>query len=78
MLRTKATVLSKSPNGDPGWTATYDDRFGNWDVDHTLGNRTFYNTFQVRHLDAQGGVMDNYGQWAMGRDDGARTKIGRY
>src|SRR5258705_8362802 len=22
--------------------------------------------------------MDNYGQWAMGRDDGARTKIGRY
>jgi hypothetical protein len=51
---------------------------GNWDVDHTLGNRTLYNTFQVQHLDAQGNIMDNYGQWAMGRDDGSRTKIARY
>jgi hypothetical protein len=43
-----------------------------------VGNRTLYNTFQVRHLDSLGGVLDNYGQWAMGRDDGARTKISRY
>jgi hypothetical protein len=70
--------LSHEPNGDPGWSATYDDRFGNWDVDHRLGNRTLYNTFQVRHLDATGNILDNYGQWAMGRDDGSRTKIGRY
>src|SRR5262249_20059078 len=37
-----------------------------------------YNTFQVRHLDAQGGILDNYGEWALTRDDGVRTKIGRY
>jgi len=70
--------LSHEPNGDPGWTLTYDDRFGNWDVDHTVGNRVLYNTFQVRHLDGQGGITDNYGQWALTRDDGVRTKIGRY
>ncbi len=73
-----AAWLSHEPNGDPGWTLTYNDRFGNWDVDHTLGNRTLYNTFQVRHLDAQGNILDNYGEWALQRTDGVRTKIGRY
>jgi len=70
--------LSHEPNGDAGWTATYDDRFGNWDANHAIGNRILYNTFQVRHLDAQGGVLDHYGQWALTRADGVRTKIGRY
>src|SRR6185295_10948641 len=70
--------LSHEPNGDPGWTATYDDRFGNWDVDHTLGNRILYNTFQVRHVNSVGAILDNYGQWALQRSDGVRTKIGRY
>ena len=70
--------LSHDPNGDPGWSATYDDRFGNWDVDHTLGNRILYNTFQLRHVDATGGILDNYGQWALQRSDFVRTKIGRY
>ncbi len=70
--------LSHEPNGDAGWNATYDDRFGNWDADHTLGNRTLYNTFQVRHLSSTGSILDNYGEWAMQRSDGARTKIGRY
>jgi hypothetical protein len=70
--------LSHEPNGDPGWTVTYDDRFGNWDVDHTIGNRILYNIFQVRHIDGTGGILDNYGQWALQRDDGVRTKVGRY
>jgi len=70
--------LSHEPNGDAGWTATYDDRFGNWDANHAIGNRILYNTFQVRHLDAQGGVLDQYGEWALTRADGVRTKIGRY
>ena len=61
----------------PGWTLKYDDRFGNWDADHTVGNRVLYNTFQVRHLDGQG-VLRHYGQWAVTRDDGVRTKVGRY
>ena len=70
--------MSHEPNGDAGWNLTYDDRFGNWDADHTTGNRVLYNTFQVRRLDAQGGVTDHYGQWALTRDDGIRTRIGRY
>ncbi len=73
-----AAWLTHEPNGSAGWTATYDDRFGNWDVDHTLGNRILYNTFQVRHLDPQGGILDNYGEWALQRSDGVRTQIGRY
>jgi hypothetical protein len=78
LLVNPAAWLSHEPNGDAGWSATYDDRFGNWDTDHTVGNRILYNTFQVRHMDAQGGIVDHYGQWAVGRDDGARTRIGRY
>ena len=78
LLVNPAAWLSHEPNGDPGWSFTYDDRFGNWDANHTLGNRILYNTFQVRHLDSQGGVLDHYGQWATGRADGARTRIGRY
>ena len=70
--------LAHEPNGDPGWTLTYDDRFGNWDADHTVGNRILYNTFQVRHLNSAGGILDHYGEWATQRTDGARTKIGRY
>ncbi len=73
-----AAWLTHEPNGGAGWTATFDDRYGNWDIDHTLGNRRLYNTFQVRHLDSQGGILDNYGQWAIQRSDGARTKIGRF
>jgi hypothetical protein len=70
--------LTHEPAGSPGWTVTFDDRFGNWNADRTLGNRTLYNTFQVRHLDASGSSQSVYGQWAMQRSDGARTKIGRY
>ncbi|HKA01760.1 MAG TPA: Ig-like domain-containing protein [Candidatus Solibacter sp.] len=70
--------ITHEPNGGSGWNLTYDDRYGNWDIDHTLGNRTLYNTFQVRHLDGQGHILDNYGEWALQRDDGVRTKIGRF
>ncbi len=70
--------LAHEPNGDQGWNLTYDDRFGNWDADHTLGNRRLYNTFQVRHLNSTGGILDNYGEWAVQRTDGVRTKISRY
>ncbi|MBZ5602288.1 MAG: hypothetical protein LAO79_08280 [Acidobacteriia bacterium] len=70
--------LAHEPNGDPGWSLEYDDRFGNWDADHSTGNRVLVNTFQVRHLDSTGGVLDHYGQWATQRSDGARTRIGRY
>ena len=73
-----AAWLAHEPNGSFGWTATYDDRFGNWDIDHTLADRTLYNSFQVRHLNSQGGVLDEYGEWALGLADGVRTKIGRY
>jgi hypothetical protein len=73
-----AAWLAHEPNGDAGWTATYDDRYGDWDTDHTLADRTLYNSFQVRHLNAQGGVLDKYGEWALGLADGVRTKIGRY
>jgi hypothetical protein len=37
-----------------------------------------YNMFQVRHIDSSGRILDNYGQWAGQRDDGVRTKIGRF
>ena len=70
--------LSHEPNGDPGWTLTYDDRYGNWSADHSIGNRTLYNTFQVRQLDGQGNLVAPYGQSSRQRSDGARTKIGRF
>ncbi len=66
------------PNGDPGENAVYDDSFGNSDIDPTLGNRRFFNTFQVRHVDASGNILDAFGQWALQRTDGVRTKISRY
>jgi hypothetical protein len=56
----------------------YDDQYGNWSVNHAIGNRTLYNTFQVRQLDSAGNLVAPYGQAARGRADGARTKIGRY
>ncbi|HLX42492.1 MAG TPA: hypothetical protein VKR43_03620 [Bryobacteraceae bacterium] len=70
--------LSHDPNGDPGWTATYDDRYGNWSADHTIGNRRLYNTFQVRQVDGSGNLIAPFGQSSRQRDDGARTKIGRF
>jgi len=70
--------LAHEPNGDPGWSLKFDDQYGNWSVDHGIGNRTLYNTFQVRQLDSQGNLVAPYGQGAFLRDDGARTKIGRY
>jgi hypothetical protein len=70
--------FAHTPNGNAGWSATFDDRFGNFDVDKTVGNRIIYNTFQVRRLDAGGKATDNYGQEALTRDDGPRTKIGRF
>ncbi|MBS1827263.1 MAG: Ig-like domain-containing protein [Acidobacteria bacterium] len=73
-----AAWLTHEPNGSAGWTAGFDDRFGNWSADHKLGNRILNNTFQVRHTDASGNILSNYGQWAMQRDDGARTKIARF
>jgi len=70
--------LSHEPNGDPGWSLTFDDRYGNWSADHNIGNRILYNTFQVRQLDGQGNLVAPFGQSARQRDDGARTKIGRF
>jgi hypothetical protein len=78
LLVNPAAWLSHDPNGDPGWTVTFDDRYGNWSVDHNIGNRTLYNTFQVRQLDAQGNLVAPYGQSSAQRSDGARTKIGRF
>ncbi|HLK67269.1 MAG TPA: Ig-like domain-containing protein [Bryobacteraceae bacterium] len=70
--------LAHEPNGDAGENAIYDDNFGNWDADHTVGNRRLYNTFQVRHLDASGNVLDHFGQWPTQRSDGSRTQVSRY
>jgi hypothetical protein len=70
--------LMHNPNGDPGENAVYDDFYGNWDLDHTLGNRRFFNTFQVRHVDSTGAILDNFGQWALQRADGVKTQISRY
>jgi hypothetical protein len=73
-----AAWLTHEPNGSNGWNVTYDDRYGNWDLDHTLGNRILNNTFQVRHLNAQGGILDNYGEEALQRTDGVRTQVSRF
>jgi len=70
--------LTHEPYGSPGWTVTFDDRFGNFSANRSLGNRRLYNTFQVRHVDSQGTPLSVYGQWASQRSDGARTRIGRY
>ena len=56
----------------------YDDQYGKWDLDHNLGNHTLANTFRVRQLDSQGNLLHLFGQCACGREDGARTAIGRY
>jgi len=70
--------LAHEPNGDPGWSLTFDDRYGNWSADHNIGNRTLYNTLQVRQLDSKGNLVAPYGQSASQRSDGVRTKIGRF
>ncbi len=70
--------LTHDPNGDPGWSAGFDDRYGNWSLNHAIGNRTFFNTFQVRQLDGQGNLVAPYGQSSAQRSDGVRTKIGRF
>jgi hypothetical protein len=67
--------FTHNPNGTAGETLVYNDWFGNWDADPTLGNRTLFNNFQVRHLDGHGAVLDNYGQWALQRSDGVNTAI---
>jgi hypothetical protein len=78
LLVNPAAWLAHEPFGDPGWTLKFDDQYGNWSVDHNIGNRTLYNTFQVRQLDAQGNLVAPYGQSSRQRDDGARTKVGRF
>src|SRR5262249_21657859 len=62
--------LAHEPNGDPGWSLKYDDQYGNWDVDHNLGNRSLYNTFQVRQLDSTGNLLKPFGQSSAQRSDG--------
>ena len=78
LLVNAAVWIMHNPGGDAGENAQYDDLFGNWDADHTLGNRRFDNTFQVRDVDAGGMPLHEYGQWAMLRSDGARTRISRF
>ncbi|MBI4907523.1 MAG: hypothetical protein HY820_28110 [Acidobacteria bacterium] len=73
-----AAWLTHEPNGSPGWTAAFDDRFGNWDINHNIGNRILNNTFQVRHINGAGAILSNFGQWAMQRSEGARTKVARF
>ena len=70
--------LAHEPFGDPGWSLKFDDQFGNWGADHNIGNRTLYNTFQVRQLNAQGNLVAPYGQSSSQRSDGARTAVGRF
>jgi hypothetical protein len=70
--------ITHQPNGDPGESAIYDDNYGNWDADHTQGNRKLNNTFQVRHLDNSGNVLEHYGQYSLGRADGVKTNISRF
>jgi len=70
--------LSHEPNGDPGWSLGFDDRYGNWDVDRNIGNRSLNNTFQVRQLDAQGNLLQPFGQSSSQRSDGARTTVSRF
>jgi hypothetical protein len=78
LLVNAGTWIMHNPNGDPGENAQYADSFGNWDVDHTLGNRRLFNTFQVRHVDAAGNILEQFGQWALTRADGVRTKLAQY
>ncbi|HLJ48142.1 MAG TPA: hypothetical protein VKU01_19140 [Bryobacteraceae bacterium] len=70
--------LTHDPNGDPGWSLTFDDRYGNWSASHNIGNRILYNTFQVRQLDSSGNLVAPYGQSAAQRSDGVRTKVGEF
>src|SRR5262249_34086902 len=61
------TWLMHTPNADAGENAQYDDSFGNSNISPTLGNRRFFNTFQVRHVDGTGNILDPFGQWALTR-----------
>jgi hypothetical protein len=70
--------FAHNPGGDDGFTMVYNDWFGNWDDDHTLGNKRLFNTFQVRHVNAKGDILDEYGQTEQARSDGARTEIGGF
>ncbi|MGA9669805.1 MAG: hypothetical protein WBQ94_11380, partial [Terracidiphilus sp.] len=72
--------LAHQPNGDPGENAIYDDDYGNGtsSSDHSHGNRKLYNTFQTRHVDSSGAILDNYGTEARERSDGVRTAMSRY
>ena len=72
--------LAHQPNGDPGENDIYDDNYGNGTSpsDHSHGNRKLYNTFQTRHVNAAGTILDNFGTESRERSDGARTGISRY
>jgi hypothetical protein len=78
MLVNPGAWLAHEPNGDPGWSLKFADQYGNWSTDHSIGNRTFYNTFQVRQLDSVSNLVAPYGQSSRQRSDGARTKVGRF
>jgi hypothetical protein len=78
LLVNAAVWIMHNPNGDPGENAQYDDQYGNWDLDPTVGNRRLANTFQVRHVNASGTPLHEFGQWSLTRADGARTHLGRY
>src|SRR5579885_3031757 len=49
-----ADWLSHEPNGDAGWTLTFNDRYGNFTPSSQFGTRRYANTFQVRHLNSSG------------------------
>src|SRR5262249_37458828 len=70
--------LAHEPNGDAGWTLTYNDRWGNFDPNTEFGTRKYHNTFQVRHLDATGHAAESFGEVPPARSDGARTQVSRY
>jgi len=70
--------FAHNPNGNNGFNMVYNDWFGDFDGDPTLGNKRLFNTFQVRHVDSKGDALDEYGQYSQERSDGARTQIGGF
>ncbi len=70
--------LAHEPNGDAGWTLSFNDRWGNFDSTTEFGTRKYHNTFQVRHVDSTGKATEIFGEETVSRSDGARTKIARY
>ncbi len=70
--------LAHEPNGDAGWTLTYNDRWGNFDPTTEFGTRKYHNTFQVKHIDSTGRALESFGEETRERADGARTTVSRY